>query len=107
MGSTEKKALVLFARDPVLGRVKTRLQSRFDEATILDLYTCFLQDSIDKICSLEDVEPFIGAYPTASSKYFNNVSLQKQITIFSQKGEDLGERMKNAFLQLQRMDFRK
>jgi rSAM/selenodomain-associated transferase 1 len=100
MGSTEKKALILFARDPVLGQVKTRLQSKFDEATVLDLYTRFLQDSIDKICSLNDVTPFIGAYPNSSSQYFKNVSEQKNITIFPQEGGDLGERMKNAFLKL-------
>ncbi|MGV7221908.1 MAG: TIGR04282 family arsenosugar biosynthesis glycosyltransferase [Nitrospinales bacterium] len=107
MGSTEKKALVLFARDPVLGRVKTRLQSMFDEATVLDLYTCFLQDSIDKICALKGVELFIGAYPDASSKYFDNISEQNKITIFPQEGEDLGQRMKNAFLKLQQDGFQK
>jgi len=107
MGSTEKKALVLFARDPVLGQVKTRLQVSFDDVTILELYTCFLQDSIDKICSLKEVVPFIGAYPNTSSQFFEKVSEQKKITIFPQVGKDLGERMKNAFLKLQRDGFQK
>jgi rSAM/selenodomain-associated transferase 1 len=107
MGSTEKKALVLFARNPVLGQVKTRLQSKFDEATVLKLYTCFLEDSIDKICSLKEVVPFIGAYPDTSSKYFKIISEQKKITIIPQEGDDLGERMKNAFLKLQEDGFQK
>ena len=100
MGSTEKNALVLFARDPVLGQVKTRLQASFDEATILELYTCFLQDSIDKICSLNGVKPFIGAYPSTSSKFFENISAQGKVSVFPQEGDDLGERMKNALLKL-------
>ena len=99
MGSTEKKALVLFARDPALGQVKTRLQPLLGAETALALYTCFLRDSIDKISAVAGAELFVGVYPSASSAFFANLSTGKAVGIFTQEGSDLGARMQNAFLK--------
>lgn len=99
MSSNEKKALVLFARDPVMGKVKTRLQPFLEAETVLELYTCFLQDSIDKISAVEGVELFIGVYPSISSAYFEKIAAAGKAVIFAQEGNDLGGRMKNAFLK--------
>ena len=99
MGSNEKNALVLFARDPVLGRVKTRLQPLLDAETVLQLYTCFLRDSIDKIRAVEGAAIFVGVYPSISSEFFEKLSAEGEANIFAQEGGDLGERMKNAFLR--------
>ncbi len=99
MGSKGKNALVLFAREPVFGKVKTRLQSLLDPETTLKLYACFLWDCLDKICSIKDVDPFIGVYPEIPSAFFEKAKRGKDVGIFAQKGGDLGERMKNAFIK--------
>ena len=44
MEKIHDNALILFARDPILGKVKTRLSPFLEEDVILKLYTCFLQD---------------------------------------------------------------
>lgn len=100
MAKTEKpQALILFARDPVIGQVKTRLQGALAAEVVFKLYSGFLEDSIDKICAVEDTDLFIGAYPSPESEFFTELQPRVPIRVFSQEGADLGERMKNVFLQ--------
>jgi len=97
MGKQNKNALVVFARDPVLGQVKTRLNPFLDLQTTCDLYTCFLSDSIDTICAVESVDCFVGIYPSSTSGYFERLDPSLSISAFVQEGKDLGDRMKNTF----------
>ena len=53
-------ALILFAKEPLEGQVKTRLSTLLDAPTILSLYHHFLNDSIEKIDSIVEVDRFIG-----------------------------------------------
>ena len=97
MTQTSAGALILFARDPVEGQVKTRLSSLLDAPTILSLYRHFLRDSIEKICSIADVDRFIGIASNPKTSYFDDVSKSQGICLFIQKGENLGDRMRQAF----------
>ena len=96
MTKKNKNALVVFARDPVIGQVKTRLNPFLDLQTICGLYTCFLSDSLDTMCALESVDHFIGIYPSSTSGYFEQLD-PSSIGTFIQEGRDLGDRMKNTF----------
>ena len=97
MAKQNKNALIVFARDPVEGQVKTRLNPFLDPRTTCDLYTCFLADSLDKICEVESADRFAGIYPSNLSGYFERLDPSLSITVFLQEGKDLGERMRNAF----------
>ena len=97
MGKKNNNALIVFARDPIVGQVKTRLNPFLDLQTVCDLYTCLLSDSIDKACSVKCADCFIGVYPSSNSGYFERLDPSLLINIFIQEGKDLGERMKNAF----------
>ncbi|HAK36724.1 MAG: TIGR04282 family arsenosugar biosynthesis glycosyltransferase [Nitrospinaceae bacterium] len=97
MGKQNENALIVFARDPVEGQVKTRLNPFLDPRTTCDLYTCFLADSLDKICEVESADRFAGIYPSNLSGYFERLDPSLSITVFLQEGKDLGERMRNAF----------
>lgn len=96
MTKTNARAIVLFARAPVLGQVKTRLHPFLDPESILRLYTCFLNDSIRKISGVKSADPFIGVYPSDSSGYFSRLQ-EFPVQVFVQDGKDLGERLSNAF----------
>ncbi len=98
MTKRQTKAIILFARDPVAGEVKTRLAPFLNQDLILELYTRFLNDSVEKICKVRTADPFIGVYPADSSGYFSRVSknLEPPPEVFLQEGEDLGEKMFNA-----------
>ena len=90
-------ALILFAKDPVLGQVKTRLQPALDRETTLDLYRCFLADSIEKICSVAGVDRYVEVASSEVSEYFARIARDSRISDVSlQSGKDLGEKMRHA-----------
>ena len=97
MTRASAQAVILFARDPVEGEVKTRLSVLLDPPTILNLYRHFLRDSIEKVCSVADADRFIGIASNPKTGYFDEVSRSHAIRLFVQKGENLGERMRQAF----------
>ena len=90
-------AVILFARDPVLGQVKTRLRSSFDDETILRLYICFLEDSLEKIRQVENADCHVGILPENHSGFFNGTE-SSDIGLFVQQGKDLGAKMRQAFV---------
>ncbi|MBT5549804.1 MAG: glycosyltransferase [Nitrospina sp.] len=90
-----ENAVVLFARDPVLGKVKTRLSPFLDDETILQLYTCFLHDSLDKIRQVENADLFIGISPSNQSGFFTGMP-GSDMRIFVQEGKELGDKMRRA-----------
>jgi len=79
-------AVILFARDPVLGQVKTRLSPFLDKKTILELYTCFLHDSLDKIRQVENADLFVGVAPSNQSGFFSGMP-GADIRLFVQEGK--------------------
>ena len=98
MTPASARAVILFAKDPVEGQVKTRLSSLLDTSTILNLYRHFLGDSVEKICSIADADRFIGIASDPKTGYFDEVSRTHAVRLFVQKGGNLGERMRQAFV---------
>ena len=97
MAKRNKKALVIIARDPLVGQVKTRLNPFLDLQTTCELYTCFLSDTLDTICAVESADYFIGIYPSSTSGYFERLDPLLSVSTFIQEGKDLGDRMKYTF----------
>lgn len=46
---TGKACILVFARAPELGKVKTRLGEHLDAETVLDLYRCFVADTLETV----------------------------------------------------------
>ena len=90
MTQTSARALMLFAKDPVEGQVKTRLSSLLDAPTILSLYHHFLNDSVEKICSVAEVDRFIGIASDPKTRYFDEVSRSHPVQLFVQEGSKFG-----------------
>jgi rSAM/selenodomain-associated transferase 1 len=91
-----KLLLVVVAKAPVPGRVKTRLYPdlAIDEAT--HLYRCFIQDRIKEIGNLTAVDLAISYTPEDSKQYFTRF-ISNGFHLFPQRGKDLGERLSNIF----------
>ena len=51
-GRRNVESLVLFAKPPVLGKVKTRLAQTLGEADALNVYAALLKDSLSLMLSL-------------------------------------------------------
>ena len=97
MENKKNKAVILFARDLILGQVKTRLSSLFDDETILRLYTCFVEDSLEKIRQVDNADCFVGISPSNLSGFFNEIE-DSDTRLFVQQGKDLGDKMHQAFV---------
>ena len=92
----QKLLLVVVAKAPVPGEVKTRLHPKLtiDEAT--DLYRCFLQDRIKEIGRLTEIDLAISYTPEESKEYFSRF-ITNGFHLFPQRGKNLGERLSNIF----------
>ncbi len=93
-----KKAFIVFARTPEIGRVKTRLMRDLGMKETLKLYKSFVSETF-KICgSLKGVDKFLGSFPTTDAPFFRELLKRYKFKgAFNQRGADLGEKFINAF----------
>ena len=94
----EKLLLVVVAKAPVPGTVKTRLVPHLSPEEATDLYRCFLKDRITAIQTLTGVALAIAYTPADARETFVPFS-QNGLRLFPQKGKNLGERLNNIFVE--------
>ncbi|HEX5692854.1 MAG TPA: TIGR04282 family arsenosugar biosynthesis glycosyltransferase, partial [Roseiflexaceae bacterium] len=87
--------LIVFAREPIAGRTKTRLCPPFDGATAALLYGCFLRDTLALARHTRPDHRTIAYTPESDSTFFER--LAPDFDRRAQRGAGLGERMDNAF----------
>ncbi|MEO2071064.1 MAG: TIGR04282 family arsenosugar biosynthesis glycosyltransferase [Zunongwangia sp.] len=92
---TSKNLLLIFTRNPEFGKVKTRLARDIGHQASLDIYK-FLLAHTAKICTPLDTEKAVYySEEIPNDDLWNATVFQKK----KQVGEDLGERMQNAFAE--------
>jgi rSAM/selenodomain-associated transferase 1 len=101
-----KDAVVVFAKSPDSGQVKTRLQNPLGPDTIRQLSEAFLYDTIQVAYGLTAARLFLACSPDQQDPFFQKLVQEYSLTLIDQKGYDLGERMANAFHELQSEGFR-
>lgn len=103
MTEFESVALIIFVKDPVPGQVKTRLAQTIGDQSACDVYRTLLKNTLD--ISLPLVCPKFVYYADAVNQddLWNVPGYIKKL----QEGEDLGERMYNAFKDLFYLGFEK
>ena len=88
--------LVVFAKAPVPGQVKSRLIPHIGAAHATQLHRSMTTHAIN-IATESDICPVeLWCTPDESHEYFQDLKHQFPITLFTQQGKDLGERMFNA-----------
>jgi len=92
-----KGCVVIFARYPGTGQVKSRLAAVYDPAFITDLYTNFVKDLLETL-TRRHLPFFIAFHPPGKEEEMKRLFGNK-ISYIPQEGSDLGERMKNVFLR--------
>ena len=90
--------LMVFAKAPIAGLVKTRLFPHISFEEAARLQHAFLADTLDKAFSLPDTRVCL-AYEPASALPFLKELFDKEdvLEYLPQEGVDLGERMRRAF----------
>ena len=95
-----KKAIIIFQKNEILGKVKTRLANDVGQAKAMEIYQ-FLVSYTHKILKDLPIEKFIFY----SDFIEENDILNSNYTKLLQQGEDLGERMFHAFQTLFKKGF--
>ncbi len=100
---SSKNALIIFTRNPKLGKVKTRLAATVGDEIALEIYNILINRIVE-----------VSEKTTADKYVFYSENIQENDawdnTIFRKKlqhGENLGDRMNNAFKELLKMGYQK
>jgi hypothetical protein len=100
---TSKKALIIFTRNPELGKVKTRLAKTVGDESALEIYKFLLKHTVEITTNL-NVDKYV--YYTENihrDDIWNPEIFRKKL----QNGTDLGEKMKNAFSEIFEIGYEK
>lgn len=90
---TQKKLLLIFTRNPELGKVKTRLARSVGDKTALNIYKFLITKTIKSTLRVNADKAVYYSVKVRENDIWDSKTYQKH----QQKGEDLGIRMLNAF----------
>ncbi len=89
------KLVIIFVRNPELGKVKTRLAKTIGDASALEIYKLLLNHTETTVHNLDCDKAIYYSEEIKDIDIWDASIYQKHL----QKGNDLGERMQNAFEQ--------
>jgi uncharacterized protein len=88
--------LIIFAKEPRPGLVKTRLRPLLSPEAAAQLYHSFLEDIMAEMARLPKMRLAVAYTPPGARGFFQNLA-PAGTDLFPQEGADLGERMAQAF----------
>lgn len=95
-------ALVIFAKAPIPGQVKTRLCPALTEDEAATLHGSFVLDTLERTKAAMgkfklQIDRYLACAPSSSHAFFRIMEARHGVTLLDQEGEDLGARMQQAF----------
>ncbi|MFW6113172.1 MAG: TIGR04282 family arsenosugar biosynthesis glycosyltransferase [Thermodesulfobacteriota bacterium] len=88
--------LIIFAKEPTPGRVKTRLSPPLSPEAAARLYGQFLEDVLEEMARVPHVSVALAYTPEEGRVFFHDLAAPGTHLV-AQKGKDLGERLQQAF----------
>lgn len=102
-----QNAIVLFAKAPLAGMAKTRLQPFITPENSARLQEALIKDSILIMSKNNNSEKFVYFWPEEKKYIFENIIANLPIQLYCQYGMNLGEKMDNSFHDLFKKGFYK
>lgn len=94
-----QRCLIMFAKYPERGKVKSRLSRSWDEDVVARLSLCFIEDLLERLSKGgSSFSIRIAYHPNEKRRDFMR-QFGDTFSYTPQRGEDLGKRMYNAFCQ--------
>ncbi len=90
-------ALIIFAKAPIEGYVKTRLCPPLTPDEAASLHGSLVLDVLDRCQSLKGIDRILAGAPTREHPFFGAMHTRFKIPVWDQVGDDLGARMAHAF----------
>jgi len=101
-----KKALVVFAKAPETGNVKTRLQSGLGRDKTIEVYKSFIQQVLKTGSNVRGVDRYLACAPSDKYPFLRSMARRFRMETFPQRGKDLGRRIVNGFNDCFRRGYR-
>ncbi len=90
-------ALIIFAKAPIAGQVKTRLCPPLTPDESASLHGSLVLDLLERCQTLKGCDRVLAGAPTSDHPFFRAMNTRFKIPIWQQVGDDLGARMSQAF----------
>ncbi len=96
--SAEMKSpdLIIFAKQPVAGRVKTRLQSGYSAAQVAEIATFLIESTVQLATANWPSEVYLYVAPDPDHPLFRRLAAEFHVHLATQADGDLGQRMSQA-----------
>lgn len=88
--------IIIFAREPIPGQVKTRLIPALGKEGAANLYKRLLDYAVQNVSSANLAPANLCITPESCKQYFTQINSSSSFEFSEQVGEDLGSRMHNA-----------
>src|SRR4030042_7141246 len=88
--------LVIFAKEPAIGQVKTRLCPPLSREAAAQLYHCFLEDILEEMARVPGISLALAYTPDEAFGHFQKLA-PPGVHLVAQTGAGLGERLTQAF----------
>lgn len=95
-GSMSKGAIIILAKAPVSGDVKTRMCPPLTPDEAASLHGSLVMDAVERTRSLRGFDVFLACSPGMDHPFFQTLAARHRLHLCDQKGEDLGRRMDHA-----------
>ena len=100
---TSKKAIIIFVRNPELGKCKTRLAKTIGDEAALEIYNDLLKHTADITCKINADKYVYYSENISKNDLWDNLLFRKKL----QTGDTLGKKMTNAFTELFSLGYEK
>lgn len=91
-----KQALIILAKAPIPGQVKTRLCPPLSDDEAASLYGSMVMDVLERCKPLREFDRYLSCAPTTDHPFFKTMEARFGVQLWEQIGSDLGERMNHA-----------
>ena len=98
-----RPAIIVMAKVPLAGSVKTRLRPFLTDDQCCSLAACFLKDTVSNALKVTP-NVIVAFYPPEGRVKIESL-LTGEITLVEQKGDDLGERLASAVTHAEALGF--
>lgn len=95
--SPPSAAIIIFAKAPVAGQVKTRLCPPLTPDEAASLHGSLVLDMLERCQSLKGYDRILAGTPSPHHPFFRTMEARFKIPVWDQTGDDLGARMVSAF----------
>lgn len=95
--SPATSALIIFAKAPIEGYVKTRLCPPLTPDEAASLHGSLVLDLLERSQVLKECDQILAGAPTQDHPFFGAMKTRFKVPIWEQVGDDLGSRMTHAF----------